>query len=125
LRSEVLKLLEALRAAGSIGSSLAGEVDLYAEGEALRGLQALGSDLRFVLITSRADVHVAPAPADVKVTPSQEMPGVWIRVTPTARSKCERCWHYRADVGADPAHPQICARCVANLYGAGEPRSRA
>ncbi|HXC99359.1 MAG TPA: isoleucine--tRNA ligase [Verrucomicrobiae bacterium] len=26
--------------------------------------------------------------------------------------KCERCWHWETDVGSDPAHPTICARCV-------------
>ena len=46
-----------------------------------------------------------------------------IAVNPSAGEKCERCWHWRADVGADPAHPALCGRCVANLYGDGEPRS--
>ncbi|HZE90850.1 MAG TPA: zinc finger domain-containing protein [Rhizobacter sp.] len=36
--------------------------------------------------------------------------------------KCDRCWHYRDDVGHDPAHPTICGRCTSNLYGAGERR---
>ena len=48
-----------------------------------------------------------------------------IAVVPSAHAKCERCWHWRADVGSDPAHPGLCARCVANLFGAGEPRSYA
>ncbi len=37
-------------------------------------------------------------------------------------AKCERCWHYRADVGAEPAHPGLCGRCADNLFGAGEDR---
>jgi len=45
-----------------------------------------------------------------------------IQVTPSAHAKCGRCWHYRADVGADPSHPALCGRCVANLYGSGESR---
>jgi isoleucyl-tRNA synthetase len=36
--------------------------------------------------------------------------------------KCERCWHYRDDVGQDPAHPTLCTRCTSNLFGAGETR---
>jgi isoleucyl-tRNA synthetase len=46
-------------------------------------------------------------------------------VTPQASSavKCERCWHWRDDVGADAAHPTICGRCVSNLYGVGEQRA--
>jgi hypothetical protein len=45
------------------------------------------------------------------------------RVTPSANPKCERCWHWRADVGSDRAHPTLCGRCVANLFGSGEPRN--
>ncbi|MGH8631418.1 MAG: zinc finger domain-containing protein, partial [Burkholderiales bacterium] len=46
-------------------------------------------------------------------------------VTPSPHRKCERCWHYRADVGHDPTHPELCARCTSNLFGAGEPRLHA
>jgi len=45
-----------------------------------------------------------------------------VDVTPSTHRKCERCWHWRADVGGDSAHPSLCGRCVANLFGAGEPR---
>jgi isoleucyl-tRNA synthetase len=51
LRSDVLKQLEALRVAGKIGSSLAGEVTLHAEGEAAEFLRSFDDDLRFVFIT--------------------------------------------------------------------------
>jgi isoleucyl-tRNA synthetase len=37
--------------------------------------------------------------------------------------KCERCWHYREDVGVNPAHPTICGRCDSNLHGNGEIRA--
>ena len=46
--------------------------------------------------------------------------GVGIRVSPSTHAKCERCWHYREDVGADGAHPTLCGRCVSNLFGEGE-----
>jgi len=39
--------------------------------------------------------------------------------------KCERCWHWRADVGANPRYAGLCARCVANLEGPGEAREHA
>jgi isoleucyl-tRNA synthetase len=61
-----------------------------------------------VLITSQASAVEAAEPAVIG--------------TPSPHPKCERCWHYRADVGADAAHPGLCGRCVANLFGAGEPR---
>jgi isoleucyl-tRNA synthetase len=111
IRSEVQKLLENHRAAGRIGSSLQAEVAITASGEKLKLLQSLGDDLRFVLIISRAEVTAVGSDAE------------WaIRTLPSQHPKCERCWHWRADVGADPKHPGICGRCVRNLYGSGEPR---
>jgi isoleucyl-tRNA synthetase len=46
-----------------------------------------------------------------------------VKVMPSQAVKCERCWHWRDDVGADPAHPTICGRCISNLFGAGEVRT--
>ena len=113
-RSEVLKKLEEARGAGAIGSSLQAEVEIRANGDKREALARLGDDLRFVMITSRASVSPTHGPGDESVL-----------VTPSRHHKCERCWHYRADVGADASHPDICGRCVANLYGAGEPRAYA
>jgi isoleucyl-tRNA synthetase len=110
IRAAVAKRLEAVRAEGGIGSSLQAEVEVGVGGEDLRLLQSLGDDLKFVLITSQATLR-----------PS-EGEDVDVRVAASAHAKCERCWHYRADVGADKRHPTICARCVANLEGPGEPR---
>ncbi|MGZ5140392.1 MAG: isoleucine--tRNA ligase, partial [Burkholderiales bacterium] len=121
LRSDVLKQLETLRVSGKIGSSLAGEVDLYANGEEANFLRSFDDDLRFVFITSAARVQ-HDAPENVAGT---AIPGVKLRVAPTGHIKCERCWHYRDDVGVDPEHPEICGRCTANLYGTGEVRTHA
>jgi isoleucyl-tRNA synthetase len=46
-------------------------------------------------------------------------------VAASRNPKCERCWHYRADVGSDAGHPTICARCVATLAGRDEARAHA
>jgi isoleucyl-tRNA synthetase len=113
-RARVTKQLEEVRAAGGIGSSLQAELDLYVFGGNYETLASLGDDLRFVLISSRATLHRATSEEYDKIV-----------VTPSAHQKCERCWHYRADVGTDAAHPHICGRCVRNLYGDGEPRSHA
>jgi len=121
LRSDVQKQLETLRVAGRIGSSLAGEVDLYANGEDGEFLRSFGDDLRFVFITSQARVSHEPAQAALDTL----FPGIKLAVAPSRQPKCERCWHYRADVGADSGHPDICGRCVANLHGAGELRTHA
>jgi isoleucyl-tRNA synthetase len=108
-RSDILGKLEQAREAGEIGSSLQGEVDIVAPAEDYAALTSLGNDLRFVFITSAARVAVGA--------------GREVRVVPSAHPKCARCWHYRADVGVDRAHPSICGRCVANLFGPGEPRA--
>jgi isoleucyl-tRNA synthetase len=114
VRGEVQKELESLRTKGSIGSSLAAEVDVYDVAERYRALAELGNDLRFVLITSQASAQEVADPAQRRIV-----------VRASADTKCPRCWHYRADIGADPAHPELCGRCVANLFGAGEPRTHA
>jgi isoleucyl-tRNA synthetase len=108
VRAAVLKELEALRSDGRIGSSLQAEVTLTAAEPEYSALASLGDDLRFVLITSAATVARGDALA--------------IAAAPSPHAKCERCWHYRGDVGVDAAHPTICGRCVANLRGAGEAR---
>ncbi|MDO5056549.1 MAG: isoleucine--tRNA ligase [Lautropia sp.] len=116
-RAQVLRDLETLRERGEIGSSLQAEVDLTASGELHEALATLGDDLRFVLITSAARLHQAPAGSDPQT--------LEIRATASAHQKCERCWHWRADVGQNPEHPGLCGRCESNLFGAGEPRHHA
>jgi isoleucyl-tRNA synthetase len=114
LRAPVRKEIEALRIAGKVGSSLQAELDLHAAGADYELLASLGEDLKFVMLTSAARLKRAPNGAALR-----------IEVAPSGHAKCERCWHYRADVGADAAHPGICARCASNLFGAGEDRPHA
>ena len=111
VRGEVAKQLEEVRIAGGIGSSLQAEVMIRANGDKFLALHSLGDDLRFVLITSQASLEKVESIEHESIT-----------VTPSAAQKCERCWHYRADVGSDAAHAELCARCVANLFGSGEVR---
>ena len=112
LRALATKRLEELRVAGQIGASLQAEVTYYADGEDYELLASLGDDLRFVLITSSARVERMSGETRLEAAPSPH-------------AKCERCWHYRADVGVDPQHPGLCGRCLNNLYGAGEVRTHA
>jgi len=116
-----MRELEALRATGAIGSSLQAEVDVAADGALFEDLASLGNDLRFVLITSAARLREAN---DGEVAPGESATGQ-IKVTPSPHAKCERCWHWRDDVGRDPERPGLCGRCVANLHGDGEPRHAA
>jgi isoleucyl-tRNA synthetase len=114
LRSRVQKKLEEARAQGAIGSSLAAIVDIHATGEDFTLLNSLGNDLRFVMITSEVRLHQAPAAEEDNIT-----------VTASLHAKCERCWHYRQDVGHNADHPTLCNRCISNFHGAGELRHHA
>lgn len=120
IKAAVNKALEAKRADKSIGSSLSAEVDLYCSRELIDSLNRLESELRFVLIVSRASVKpLADAPADATET---ELPELKLVITASELDKCDRCWHFTDDVGANQDHPTICQRCVDNIDGEGEVR---
>jgi isoleucyl-tRNA synthetase len=108
IRDEVNKAIETVRSEGSVGSSLQAEITLTVDDADHDLLASLGDDLKFVLITSQAVLQRGETLA--------------IKVSPSSATKCERCWHWRSDVGQDPAHAAICGRCVSNLHGAGEVR---
>ena len=121
LRSVVTKELEALRKAGQIKGSLTAEVVIYAQEPWLSDLQQLAEELRFVFITSEAQVLPAEQrPEDLKAAELEG--GVWVMVKPTDKPKCERCWHHRSDVGTHAEHPDLCQRCIENAFGDGEVR---
>ncbi|MBL0944227.1 MAG: isoleucine--tRNA ligase [Hydrogenophaga sp.] len=109
IRDLANKEIEAVRTQGAVGSSLQALLTITAPADDAALLRSLGDDLRFVTITSAARVIDGDALA--------------IAVTPATAAKCERCWHYRDDVGHDAAHPTLCGRCTSNLFGAGESRS--
>jgi isoleucyl-tRNA synthetase len=117
VREESNRQIEVLRAAGQVGASLQATVTVSAKPELKALLDSLGDDLKFVLITSAAsvvDLAEATAEAEFTATPSV-----------STAVKCERCWHYRDDVGTNPAHPTLCGRCDDNLHGSGEIRRSA
>ncbi|WP_394751953.1 isoleucine--tRNA ligase [Crenothrix sp.] len=119
-RTAVAKELEKVRAQGAIGSSLNAELELYCNEELLADLKQLGDELRFVFITSGvAALPELNAPAEAVAT---EIEGVKIKVRVSEHTKCVRCWHQRPEVGSHAEHPELCARCIENVVGAGEVR---
>ena len=79
-----------------------------------------------VLPTSLAPVWPRTLPRTLLPgTPLAPPVAAFCVVEPSAAAKCERCWHWRDDVGVNPEHPAICGRCDANLHGDGEPREYA
>ncbi len=120
VRDEVNKILEARRQAGDIGSALDASVTLYADGTLQQQLALLKDELRFMLITSDAQVDaLKDAQGDALATEIEQL-RVRVRVNPN--KKCDRCWQRSHDVGATPEHETICGRCVVNITGDGESR---
>lgn len=111
IRDLANKQIEALRTEGQVGSSLQANLVISAAADDHALLASLGDDLKFVFIASQ-----------VKLQPGDTLA---VQALPSTDAKCDRCWHWRADVGADPAHPALCGRCVSNLFGAGETRTHA
>ena len=109
LRELAAKKIEEQREAKQIGSSLAAELDIRAGDPLYASLASLGEDLKYVFITSRASIQRAQGAATT------------VAVQPSRHPKCERCWHYRADVDA----AGLCGRCEGNLKGPGERRTHA
>ncbi len=120
VREVVGPKLEELRRDKAIGSSLAAEITLEASGRLGEELAAIGDELRFLFISS--DVHLAEV---TEAMESAEIEGETLKVAvrATEHAKCVRCWHHREDVGSNPDHPEICARCVGNVEGPGETRA--
>ncbi|MGC9422365.1 isoleucine--tRNA ligase [Vibrio sp.] len=120
VRGAVNKLLENARSEKIIGGSLQAEVTLFAKPSLAEKLNKLQDELRFVLLTSKATVKALEEQTDAaQVT---EIDGLFVQVSKIDAEKCERCWHYTADVGTISGHETICGRCVSNVEGEGEQR---
>ncbi|WP_435947149.1 isoleucine--tRNA ligase [Dryocola sp. BD586] len=121
VRGEVNKVIEQARADKRVGGSLEAAVTLYADSELAAKLNSLGEELRFVLLTSEAEVaDYAQAPQDAQA--SEMLKGLKVALRKADGEKCPRCWHYTQDVGQVAEHAEICGRCVSNVAGDGEKR---
>ena len=111
LREQVSKVLEPMRAAGTIGAALEAEIALRCGVSDQNWLAPIAEELRFLFISG-----------DVSVVADEGAQEVRVEASRTAKLKCGRCWQHRADVGSVAAHPTICGRCVDNVDGDGETR---
>ena len=100
LRGLALPELEKARQAKQIGKALEAKLTFAGSSSSLTAAQAHLDSLRELLNVSQLEVQ-----------PEGEGP-VTVLVSKAAGQKCERCWHWETDVGSQPEHPTICARCV-------------
>ena len=108
LRDRINKSIENMRASGDIGPNLQAELDLALTPQDYAHAASLGDDLKFIFIVSAVTLKQA------------DTENITVRVS--AHAKCSRCWHFREDTGSKADHPELCGRCVDNLYGDGEVR---
>lgn len=124
VRREAAKQIEQLRTEGKVGSSLQTGITVYADDALFADIARLEDELRFVLLSSYADLK--PLAEREESLPVQELEGAKFAVKVTALGdeyhKCVRCWHHREEVGKHPEHPELCDRCVENLSPEGEDR---
>ncbi|EKO3795741.1 isoleucine--tRNA ligase [Vibrio metschnikovii] len=120
VRGAVNKLLENARNEKVIGGSLQAQVTLFVDDALAVKLKRLHNELRFVLLTSKAEVKSLSEKS--ALAQATEINGLWVEVSKVDAEKCERCWHHTDDVGTIAGHETICGRCVSNIDGDGEQR---
>ena len=121
VRGEVNKVIEQARADKRVGGSLEAAVTLYADENLAEKLISLGDELRFVLLTSGAQVADYASAGD-DAQQSEVIKGLKVALNKADGEKCPRCWHYTTDIGQVAEHAEICGRCVTNVAGNGEQR---
>jgi isoleucyl-tRNA synthetase len=117
LRRVVTGAIELERGAKRLGSSLQAAVTLFVPDLLLDALRDV--DLAELCITSEGTVIAAAVPEDAFTLP--DLPGIGVRVTQAAGTRCERCWRVLPEVGAVPAHPDLCRRCAGVVDGLPAP----
>lgn len=122
LRAVVTKTLESLRQQGQIGAGLDAEVTIYADQALIESLQVITDELRFVLITSSASFAPLTASQSAEAITIGAGHQILVEAVASEQAKCVRCWHHRSEVGQHDKHPELCARCIENVDGAGETR---
>jgi isoleucyl-tRNA synthetase len=106
VREDVLKSLEQARREKFIGAPLEARVRLTANSDLYPLLQEYVSELPGLFIVSQVAVGQASGPSTVTIERADG-------------AKCERCWKYTTDTGADPRFPTVCAACAAALREMG------
>ncbi len=101
LRSRVNEQLEAARREKRIGKSLEARVEITGPEVESIVKDISTSALEELFIVSQVSLRHAAA-EQITVARAEEH----------GMKKCVRCWKYWDEVGADPAHPELCHRCT-------------
>ena len=109
LRPYVLKALEEKRREGIIGGSLEAKVRFETASERdylyLKDREPL---LPAAFIVSQVTIERV---RDITQGVSTEFSQTRVIIEQADGQKCDRCWNYKVDVGLNPEHANLCARC--------------
>jgi len=136
VRDQVLKSLETARNEKLIGAPLEARLILSANGDLLPLLEEYAADLPGLFIVSQVVISPTPLPdtqpaplLSLPIAPSVDFvapavlppvssagglaPGSFtVAVERASGQKCERCWKYTHDTGANPRYSTVCAFCA-------------
>jgi isoleucyl-tRNA synthetase len=102
-----LKSLETARNEKLIGAPLEAHLKLSANGDLFPLLENYAAELPGLFIVSQVDVN-RPKAGDAAGS-------LGVTVERASGRKCERCWKYTDDTGADPRFPTVCAACGCSI----------
>jgi len=122
-KEAINKVIEDQRNLGNVKGSLEADIQIFADQHILSSLAKLEQELRFVTITSKAELAPIVSASDQAV--ESLMNGLKVAVARSETNKCVRCWHFIDDVGSHDQHPEICGRCIENISGQKEVRRHA
>ncbi len=105
-RDVVLKALDMVRNAGTIGTSLAAKVFIKVKNAELRTLLEKYKDhLRYFFIVSQVEMQ------DELSVVTFENEDLSVQAVNADGEKCARCWNFSTRVGENKEHPELCERC--------------
>ncbi|MGO9598507.1 MAG: isoleucine--tRNA ligase [Isosphaeraceae bacterium] len=104
-RETILRALEELRKAKTIGSAQEAAVTLSVAPADLPLLEASRELLSTLCIVSEIRIEEAAKAA-------ADGPRFAAKAARSPHAKCERCWNYLPTVGKNGAHPTLCQRCL-------------
>ena len=120
LRAAVNRVLEECRSQQELGASLEAAVRIETRNAELQSAinwlndngDAEADGLRDWLLVSQLQLGGEPW---AELLANQTGETAIIEVSRARGFKCERCWHYEADVGQHSQHPALCGRCCSVL----------
>ena len=120
LRAAVNRVLEECRSQQELGASLEAAVRIETRNAELQSAinwlndngDAEADGLRDWLLVSQLQLGGEPW---AELLANQTGETAIIEVSRARGFKCERCWHYEADVGQHTQHPALCGRCCSVL----------